>query len=88
MMDELRDYRFYKEDMIHPNQTAINYIWEKFSNNWISESSKSTLKTVDSIQKRMHHKPFNPNSEEHKKFLHQIETDIQSLLKAFPFFSF
>lgn len=88
MMDELRDYRFYADDMIHPNQTAINYIWEKFAYNWISDSAKSTLKKVDSIQKRRSHKPFNPNSEEHSKFLSTLEQDIQALQKEFPAISF
>lgn len=88
MMDELRDYRFYAEDMIHPNQTAINYIWEKFAENWISESAASIMKRVDSIQKRLQHKPFNPNSEEHSKFLHTLEQDIQALQKELPYISF
>src|SRR5690606_41752639 len=43
MMDELRDYRFYAEDMIHPNQTAINYIWEKFKMVWISEKTSNVM---------------------------------------------
>ena len=69
MMDELRDYRFYAEDMIHPNQLAINYIWEKFQQVWISDETSKTMDAVDSIQKGFQHKPFNPNSEAHKIFL-------------------
>lgn len=84
MMDELRDYRFYAEDMIHPNQTAINYIWEKFSENWISDSAKEVMNKVDSIQKRRSHKPFNPNSEKHKKFLIKLENDITALQTELP----
>lgn len=88
MMDELRDYRFYEGDMIHPNQTAINYIWEKFAKTWVSESAHFVMNQVDSIQKRLSHKPFNPNSEAHQQFLQQIDSDIQELTKDFPFISF
>ena len=52
MMDELRDYRFYAEDMIHPNQTAIDYIWEKFSEVWFSEQAIETTKEVETIQRK------------------------------------
>lgn len=88
MMDELRDYRFYKDDMIHPNQTAINYIWEKFQNVWISESSKETMQKVDDIQKGLAHKTFNPNSESHKLFLQQLDIKQSLINKAFPFIKF
>lgn len=88
MMDELRDYRFYAQDMIHPNQTAINYIWEKFFATWISESSEQMIKKVDSIQKRKNHKPFNPNSEEHQQFLNALSLDIQEVEKQHPHISF
>lgn len=79
MMDELRDYRFYKDDMIHPNQTAVNYIWEKFKQVWILEESNETMKLVDEIQKGLLHKPFNPNSKAHQKFLKSIETKKEVL---------
>tara|TARA_R110002073_G_scaffold108336_3_gene243381 strand:+ start:55047 stop:55997 length:951 start_codon:yes stop_codon:yes gene_type:complete len=88
VMDELRDYRFYAEDMIHPNETAINYIWEKFSSTWISESSVSTMNKVDSIQRRLSHKPFNSKSSAHQKFLQNLDSDIQSLRKELPFITF
>jgi lysophospholipase L1-like esterase len=88
MMDELRDYRFYKEDMIHPNQTAIHYIWEKFVYSWFNESSLSTMKRVEEIQKGITHKPFNPNSEAHQKFLDKLKFKQEQLLKEFSFMSF
>lgn len=84
LMDELRDYRFYAEDMIHPNQIAIDYIWERFVNSWISDSATSLMTKVDSIQKRRQHKPFNPNSEEHQKFLQKLDSDILELQKELP----
>lgn len=88
MMDELRDYRFYAEDMIHPNTTAINYIWEKFQNIWISESILKTMEEVDSIQKGMAHRPFNPRSEAHIKFLNQLEVRKDALEEKFKHITF
>jgi lysophospholipase L1-like esterase len=84
LMDELRDYRFYAEDMVHPNATAIQYIWERFADTWISASASLTMKQVHSIQKRRQHKPFNPNSEEHAKFLRTLEQDVENLRKQLP----
>ena len=88
MMDELRDYRFYKEDMIHPSKTAIDYIWEKFSEVWIDNSSSSTMKQVDSIQKRMNHRSFNSNSKEHQQFLNKLSEDIQKVQKHYEYIFF
>ena len=88
MMDELRDYRFYKEDMIHPNKTAINYIWEKFMYVWLSEKTQKDLLQVEEVQKGLAHKPFNPNSEAHQKFLKKLAQKKETLLLAFPFMNF
>lgn len=62
MMDELRDYRFYSEDMLHPNYTAVEVIWGKFSEVWISQSTKTLQKKISSIQKDLKHLTFNSNS--------------------------
>ena len=88
MMDELRDYRFYAEDMIHPNKTAINYIWEKFVATWFSEESIATMKKIDSIQKGILHKPFNVNSKDHKAFLKDLEVKKRALQKELPYITF
>ena len=88
MMDELRDYRFYKEDMIHPNKTAVTYIWEKFISTWFNEESLKTMQKVEEIQKGLAHKPFNPDSEAHKKFIKNIAQKKETLLQAFPFLNF
>lgn len=84
MMDELRDYRFYAEDMIHPNQLAIDYIWEAFKTVWIEEKTISLMQNVDDIQKGLAHKPFNPNSEAHQKFLKTIEEKKAKLKDLLP----
>lgn len=88
MMDELRDYRFYKEDMIHPNQIAINYIWEKFYENWFSDEALDLKKQVLKIQRGLEHKPFNPNSNEHRKFLASLQEKIETLKKKYSHITF
>lgn len=84
MMDELRDYRFYDEDMIHPNKIAINYIWDKFKDVWVSDSALKIMNAVDSIQKGFQHKPFKPKSEAHQKFLQKLEAKQTQLKLQFP----
>ena len=88
MMDELRDYRFYNEDMLHPNTTAINYIWEKFQQVWISSEAFKTMDEVDDVQKGLQHKPFNPNSNEHQKFLQKLEAKAKVLQSRFSHIKF
>ncbi|WP_242202593.1 GSCFA domain-containing protein [Aestuariivivens insulae] len=88
MMDELRDYRFYAEDMVHPNTIAVNYIWEKFQSVWMSGEASKIMKQVDGIQKGLQHKPFNPNSEAHQQFLQQLEVQKKELQQKFTHISF
>ena len=84
MMDELRDYRFYAEDMLHPNQIAIDYIWEKFFLSQVLEDIYPTMNEVCTIQKSLLHKPFNPNSESHTKFLDNLKSKIDAIKKTLP----
>ena len=88
MMDELRDYRFYKTDMIHPNTFAIDYIWEKFKTMWMSSKALKTLEAVTAIQNKKAHRPFNPNSEAHLNFLKKLDIEIEELRLKFPHISF
>ena len=88
MMDELRDYRFYGEDMLHPNQTAIDYIWIQFFQNYISESQFGLMNEICSIQKGLQHRPFNPNTESHQKFLNQLDLKIKKIQNQYPFIKF
>ncbi len=88
MMDDLRDYRFYKNDMLHPNETAMEYIWEKFKDVWISEDCCSLMKEVDGIQKSLLHRPFREESEKHREFLHHLKTKIEKLTKRHPHIRF
>lgn len=88
MMDELRDYRFYAEDMLHPNQTAIDYIWIQFFENYVSESVFGLMNEICSIQKGLQHRPFNPNTENHQKFLNQLDLKIKAIKNQYPFIKF
>ncbi|PKQ46921.1 GSCFA domain-containing protein [Confluentibacter flavum] len=88
MMDELRDYRFYAEDMLHPNQTAINYIWEKFQLVWISTEVFKTMNCIDTIQKGLRHKPFHQNSEAHQEFLKKLEAHKLEVQKKYAHITF
>ena len=84
LMDELRDYRFYKNDMLHPSETAIAYIWDKFKNSFINPTVFSTINDVEVIQKGLEHKAFNPDSESHQQFLSQLQNKINLLQQHFP----
>ena len=88
MMDELRDYRFYAEDMLHPNALAITYIWEKFVDVWFSSGAVSTLKHVESIQKSLAHRPFDEDSISYQKFSQKLQDKIEALKTQIPHISF
>lgn len=88
MMDELRDYRFYAEDMLHPNATAIDYIWIKFFENYVKEEEFPTMQQVCDIQKALHHRPFNPTTEKHQQFLEKIQAKIAQIQQKLPHIHF
>ena len=81
MMDDLRDYRFYKNDLLHPNETAMEYIWEKFKNSWISSTSYPLMKEIDGIQKSLLHRPFREKSKKHQAFLKKLNEKIYHISK-------
>lgn len=96
MMDELRDYRFYATDMLHPSEQAIEYIWEKFLEVYAgvyaepsrSTKAKTTLKEVLAIQQGLSHRPFNVDSKQHQQFLGKLEKRIAALREKFPHIEF
>ena len=88
MMDELRDYRFYDGDLVHPNSLAVDYIWEKFQKVWIKEETSKVMETVDNIQKGLLHKPFNIDSEAYQKFLQKLREKQQELQSQFSHIKF
>lgn len=88
MMDDLRDYRFYKRDLVHPNEIAVDYIWEHFKNTWISKQAQETMKEIEEIQRSLMHKAFDPESHGHQLFLDKLNKRIQNLNKKQPQISF
>ncbi len=84
MMDELRDYRFYTSDMIHPSALAIDYIWEHFTTVWMTPATLTTLKKIATLLKRLQHKAFHPDSEAHQAFLKKTRLQIQELQRTYP----
>lgn len=69
LMDELRDYRFYEQDLSHPNSLAVNYIWERFSETFFAPSTISTIGQLDGIFTALNHRPFHFKSAAHQRFL-------------------
>jgi hypothetical protein len=88
MMDELRDYRFYADDMLHPSSPAIEYIWEVFSSNYLTGEAKIMQKEWQRIKKAINHKPFQPQNEDYRQFLSQTLLKIEHLNRKFPYFDF
>jgi hypothetical protein len=81
IIDDLRDYRFFAEDMVHPNYAATNYVWEKFVAACIDQPSQELMKEINIINAAKNHKAFNPASEAHKKFLQTNLAKSQRITK-------
>ncbi|MGB1243362.1 MAG: GSCFA domain-containing protein [Chitinophagales bacterium] len=88
MMDDLRDYRFYESDMLHPTSMAIDYIWEKFQGVYLGEKTKQLMLQVKKILNAKNHRPRNPKSEAHQKFLQKQLRQIEALEKRHSFLNF
>ena len=78
MIDDLRDYRFYEEDLVHPNAQATGYIWEKFCQTYMDEPTRDFIRDWDRVLKAIHHRPFHPETGEYKKFIRQTLEQLQS----------
>lgn len=83
-MDELRDYRFYAEDMLHPSSVSINYIWKRFQDYCMSEETKSIIRKIEEIHLDEAHRPLHPDSTEHQTFLLKLEEKKRRFLKEYP----
>ena len=88
MNDELRDYRFYADDMVHPSQLAIDYIWQRFSEWAFSAVTRQTIEQLSRLTQAAEHRPFNPTSDAHKRFCRQMLSQIDELSKAYPAMDF
>jgi hypothetical protein len=88
MMDELRDYRFYAADMLHPSTQAVTYIRERFSGVWFDEATKQALAEVEQINKALLHRPLHPDSEEYIHFCNHTAQRIETLKQRYPHIRF
>lgn len=88
VIDDLRDYRFYAEDLVHPNYQATQYVWEKFTEACMSEETKGLMKEIADINLAYQHKPFNANTSQHRQFLNTYLSKTKSLLQQYPFLDF
>ena len=85
--DELRDYRFYKEDMLHPSDQAVTYIWERFTDSYLSDEAKQFLKEWAPLKAVLNHKPFDPESEEYQALIDKTMLKVGELQKKYPNFA-
>jgi hypothetical protein len=88
LMDDLRDYRFYENDLLHPNSFAINYVWEKFSEACFSEEALKLMAQIQQLISAENHRPFNTNSESYKSFIATIECKKKELQAKYPYVKF
>lgn len=84
MMDDLRDYRFYDDDMLHPSSKAIDYIWEKFQKSYIDKNSVEMIAKIQKVMQAVRHRPFNPKTAEHQKFIKQTLLAMEEIKLIFP----
>lgn len=83
VLDELRDYRFYQPDMLHPSPQAVEYIWERLVESYFSPCAKQFLSEWQPIKQALGHRPFNPDSVEYQQFLAEARRKEQTLLKTY-----
>ena len=88
VIDDLRDYRFYSEDLVHPNYFATQYVWKKFIDACIDERAKNLMEEIHSINLAYQHKPFNPSSEQHRKFLDSFLEKTKNVQQLHPYLNF
>lgn len=83
LLDELRDYRFYKEDMVHPTDQAVRYIWEKFADFAINPAEKPAMQAAAELKQMLHHKPLFPDSDAYRKFEQQRNQKTRDIKQKF-----
>ncbi len=84
MMDDLRDYRFYDSDLLHPNEMGIQYIWEKFSEAFIDNQSKELMNDIEEIIKAYNHRPFNKESQAYLNFVKKYTDKVERIIRKYP----
>ena len=84
MMDELRDYRFYAEDMCHPSPAAIHYISDRFESTYMDAKTRAWLRRAEALHRDLQHRPIHPDSEAHRRFLVQTKLKLKQLRAELP----
>jgi hypothetical protein len=84
LLDDLRDYRFYASDMVHPSEVAVDYIWQAFCDTYFSSGTKVLLGSIEKMQAAVRHRPFNPDTREHQSFLQAQLEALERLQKEWP----
>ncbi|MBQ9570865.1 MAG: GSCFA domain-containing protein, partial [Prevotella sp.] len=87
MNDELRDYRFYATDMLHPSEQGVEYIWERLSEQFFSAATQQFLQEWRPIRQALNHRPFNPDSDDYLAFLQKTRQRVEQLSQKYPAFS-
>ncbi|MCK5781148.1 MAG: GSCFA domain-containing protein [Flavobacteriales bacterium] len=88
VIDELRDYRFYGRDLVHPSDIATDYVWDKLLRNWISDNTQKDILEIEKVNSAAAHRPFNVESDAHQKFLNKILCNLDSLKIKHPYLCF
>ena len=88
LMDDLRDYRFYADDLLHPNKQAVDYIWGKFSGSYFEEETIQLNKQIEKLMIALNHRPFNEDSEAHQKFISNTIEQMQNVMRKNPSIDF
>jgi len=86
-LDELRDYRFYASDMLHPSDVAVDYIWSRFSDTYFSNQTLDLKKRLEQLAADLTHRPLHPDSDEFRKFQLGIEKRKVRIIADYPFLS-
>ena len=84
MLDELRDYRFYAEDMVHPSAVAVDYIWQRFVETYMTNDTQQEMRILHQLWRDRHHRFLHPDSPEAEQFAEHIKTRLQALQPRYP----
>lgn len=84
MLDELRDYRFYAEDMVHPSAVAVDYIWQRFVETYMTTDTQQEMRILHQLWRDRHHRFLHPDSPEAEQFAEHIKTRLQALQPRYP----
>ena len=84
MLDELRDYRFYAEDMVHPSAVAVDYIWQRFVETYMTTDTQQEMRILHQLWRDRHHRFLHPDSPEAEQFAEHIKTRLQQLQPRYP----